>query len=62
MTPANNVSLLGMKQGSRKWKDSSPVVSHEQTSWHRQVFAQWKEMEMPLCEGETIKEKLVQEM
>jgi len=61
-TPANSVSLFEMKQGFRKWKDSSPVVSHEQTSWHRQAFTEWKEMEMRLREEETIKEKLVQEI
>ena len=61
-TPANSESLFKMKQGFKKWKDSSPVVSHEQTSWHRQAFAEWKEMEMHLRGEETIKEKLVQEI
>jgi len=61
-TPVNSVSLFEMKQGFRKWKDSSPFVSHEQTSWHRLAFAECKEMEMHLREGETIKEKLVQEI
>jgi len=61
-TPANSESLFKMKQGFKKWKDSSPVVSHEQTSWHRQAFAEWNVVEMHLREGEKIKEKLVQEI
>jgi len=50
------------KQALKKWKDSSTVVSHEQTSWHLQAFPEWKGIEMRLREGETIKEKLVQEV
>ena len=64
-TPHNSMSKFESPEGFNgggKWKDTSPIVVHENTTWHRKAFIAWKEAEARLREQKGIDDEFAQQL
>ena len=61
-TPVNAVSNFESPEGFSKWKDMTPVSTHERTPWHRKSFSEWKRVEELLSTGQAIDHQLLEQL